>query len=216
MGRNALLEAPIVSDLTPAGSYHRTMDGNGPLRQALAPPGWHQPYPAAPAPPPAPNRRWLPAAILSAGIIVAGGLVGGAVIMNNGAKTDTANVAGAPAGQPAVAAAPGAAESSTCKAWATTRGTLGLIPALPQGWNWDTPNIDTLIGNYSRATNAALDLFIPKIAPQPADVAGAATDYVEGRRNALKMLAEHTYTTADGVAGNEAGFRLTQLCGQQP
>ena len=34
MSKNALLEAPIASDRTPAGSYHSSMDGNGQLRQA--------------------------------------------------------------------------------------------------------------------------------------------------------------------------------------
>ena len=50
MSKNALLEAPIASDRAPAGSYHSSMDGNGPLRQAPAPHQWHQPYPPAPAP----------------------------------------------------------------------------------------------------------------------------------------------------------------------
>jgi len=207
MSKNALLEAPIASDRTPAGSYHSSMDGNGQLRQAPAPHQWHQPYPAAPAPAPSQARRWIPAAIISAGIIVAGGLVGGAVIMSNGGKADSNTAA---AGQSAAATA---ADSSTCEAWKITRTTVSTIAPLPQGWDWNTPNIDTLIGNRVTATQAALDLFAAKIADQPAAAATAASDYVASRRKELKMLTEHTYTSADAVAVNAAAFRLNQACG---
>lgn len=215
MSQNSLLEAPFASDRQAGGSYHSGMDGNGQLRQAPAPPQWHQPYqagPALPYPPaavPTSNRRWIPAAIISAGLLVAGAVVGGAVIMNH----STANPADAPAGQSVVAATPGALDSSTCKAWPITRKTLGMIPALPAGWDWNTPNIDTYIGNLARSTETALQLFVPKIAPEPTEVAATANDFVAGKRQEIRMLVEHTYTAADGVAANDAGFRLNQLCG---
>lgn len=207
MSKNALLEAPIASDRTPADSYHSSMDGNGQLRQAPAPHQWHQPYPPAPAP--TQNRRWIPAAIISAGIIIAGAVVGGAVIMSHGDKADSNAVA--TSGQSAAVAA--AADSSTCQAWKTTRATISMIAPLPQGWDWNTPNIDTLIGNRVTATETALNLFAPEIADQPADAAEAANDYVASRRKEMKMLTERTYTSADAVAVNDAAFRLNQTCG---
>lgn len=172
------------------------MDGDGQFRQA----------PTSPTP----NRRWIPAAIISAGIIIAGAVVGGAVITNRG---DKAEVSAGPASQSVIASAAGAVDSSTCKAWPSTRKTLSMIPSLPAGWDWNTPNIDTYIGNLARSTDAALDLFVPKIAPEPAEVTAAANDFVAGKRKEMQMLAEHTYTAADGVAANDAGFRLNQLCG---
>ncbi|MEZ5130349.1 MAG: hypothetical protein R2763_01295 [Mycobacterium sp.] len=44
------------------------MDGNNPLPPGPPPQQWPQPYPAAPAPQ---TRRWMPAAIVAAAIIVA-------------------------------------------------------------------------------------------------------------------------------------------------
>lgn len=206
MSKNALLEAPIGSDHTPANGYHAPMDGNGPLRQqAPAPHQWHQPYPPA-APAPTAGRRWMPVAIISAALIIAGALVGGAIIMSRGDKTQTTSATGG-SGLAVTAA------SSTCQAWKTTRAILVTIPGLQPGWDWDTPNIDTLIKNEAAATNAALDRFETEIAAEPADVASAAHEYIAGRRTALKALAERTYTAADGEAGNQALARLNVLCG---
>ena len=44
------------------------------------------------------------------------------------------------------------------------RLTLRAIPALPNGWTWDTPNIDNLIKIQNAPVAIALDLFEPKIA----------------------------------------------------
>ena len=205
MTKNALLEAPIASDRTAPDSYHSSMDGNGQVRQAPAPHQWHQPYPPAPAP--TQNRRWIPAAIISAGIIIAGGLVGGAVIMSH-SKTESGAVAAS--GQPAAMAA---ADSSTCQAWKTTRAALDQIPPLPSGWDWNTPNIDTLIANKNAATTAILQQFTPEIAATPADVAQAANDYVAAKRTEAAMLTDHTLTTADAAAGHAVANRFNRLCG---
>lgn len=213
MSKNALLEAPIASDRQAADSYHSSMDGNGQLRQAPAPHQWHQPNPAGPtqpyppAPAPTSNRRWIPAAIISAGIIIAGAVVGGAVIMNHGNNADTSTAASS-----GPAAGSAAADGSTCKAWAAFHNTMSKVPPLPQGWDWNTPNIDTYIGNRARATEAALELFVPRITPEPADVAAAANDYVAAKRKEQQMLIERTYT--GDVAATDAAFRLDQLCGQ--
>lgn len=202
MSKNALLEAPITSDHTPAGSYHSPMDGNGQLRQAPAPHQWHQPHPPAPAP--TQNRRWIPAAIISAGIVIAGGLVGGAVIMSNGKNApNTTSAAGV-----------AAADSSTCQAWKTTRAALDQIPPLPAGWDWNTPNIDILVANKNAATSAVLQQFTPEIATAPAELAGAANSYVAAKRREVMTLADRTrLTSAEAAAGNDSLARLNRLCG---
>lgn len=208
MGKNALLEAPIGSDPTTATGYHAPMDGNGPLRQQVsAPHQWHQPYPPA-APAPAPSRRWMPVAIISAALIIAAGLVGGAVIMNHNNKTDSAATAD---GQPAAVTA--AADTSTCQAWETTRTALRQIPPLPAGYDWTTPNIDTLIANRNAATAGVLDQFTPKIAAQPSEVTEAANQYVAAKRQEITKLADHSLTSADAEVGNRALNRLNLICG---
>jgi hypothetical protein len=141
----------------------------------------------------APRSRWLPAAIIGAAILIAAGLVAGALILK---------------GKEGATAARG-----TCQAWTETRLTLRAIPALPEGWNWRTPNIDTYIKNQNAPVGTALDLFESKIAPEPADVAEAARDYVAVRRNQIKRLTDRTYVPADGAAVDTALGRLNQLCG---
>jgi hypothetical protein len=146
-----------------------------------------------PLPPPPARRAWLPAAIIGAAIVAAGGLVAGAVILSDD---------GPPAGA-----------GTTCQAWISTRDTLRAIPALPTGWNFNTPNIDNDIRIQNAPVGRALDLFEPEIAAEPADVAGAAREYVAARRGQMLALADRTYVPADGAAVDLALDRLNQLCG---
>jgi len=142
-----------------------------------------------------PRSRWLPAAIVTAAILVAGAVIAGALILRD-SRADSA----------------GAAET-TCQAWTETRQTLRSIPALPSGWTWDTPDIDTYISNQNAPVGQALDSFEPKIAETPADVALAAEKYIAARRQQMRSLADRSYTPADGKAVDTALSNLNQLCG---
>jgi hypothetical protein len=144
-----------------------------------------------------PGRRagtpWLPAALIGSAIVVAAGLIGGALILKN---------------------KDGARETrSTCQAWSETWGTLKDIPALPNGWNWNTPNIDMLVQSQNVPVGKALDAFEAEIATDPPDVARAARDYVAARRAQMKSLANRTYTAADGEAVDTTLEHLNELCG---
>lgn len=213
MAQNAQLDAPITGDPGYAAGYPLPMEGNGPLGQREAPvpypPQWPPYYPPA-----KPARRWLPAAIIGAAIILAAALVTTALIVSGGSDNSApaSPAAPAPTAEPA-APANGDTDDATCEAWQTTKPALDAIPPLPAGWDWNTPNIDTYINNMSASITKALDLFEPQITAEPADVAGAARDYVAARRTELRMLQDHTYTTADGVEGNMAVAKLNQLCG---
>ncbi len=159
-----------------------------PVPPPLPPQRSQQPFPAT-------RSRWLPAAIVGSAIVIAAGLVAGALILrgDGDGSTDTA--------------------ATTCQAWTETRETLRSIPALPEGWNWNTPNIDTYIKNQNAPVGKALDLFEPKIAPTPADVARAAQDYVTARRTQMQSLADRSYRPADGTAVDVALGTLNRLCG---
>lgn len=109
----------------------------------------------------------------------------------------------------------GASGSATCQAWMETRVTLRSIPALPTGWNWTTPNIDTYIRIQNAPVGNALDRFEGKIAADPADVAQAAHGYVSARRRQMQLLADHAYTPADGTAVDDALAHLDQVCGME-
>jgi len=150
-----------------------------------------------PVPPPANGRTdrtgrksWLPAAIIGAAIVIAAGLVSGALIL-------TSKDSG----------------PSTCQAWTQTRQTLKSIPALPDGWNWTTPDIDNSIRNQNKPVAQVLDAFEPEIADKPADVAEAAKQYVAARRTQMQALTNRTYVPADGAAVNTALGNLDRLCG---
>lgn len=84
---------------------------------------------------------------------------------------------------------------------------------LPDGWDWDTPNIDTYIANRTAAMTRVLDLFEPKIADTPTDVAAAARDYISTKRTEIRLLTEHTYTAVDQAEVNVANGHLNQICG---
>lgn len=141
--------------------------------------------------PPGPKSRkpWLPAAIIGAAIIVAGGLIASAVLFK------------------------GDSRGSTCQAWSETQATLRAIPALPVNWTWSTPDIDNMIRDQNEPVGKALDSFEGKFSAQPADVAQAAEDYVAARRKQMRSLTDRSYAPADGTAVDNSLKRLDQLCG---
>jgi hypothetical protein len=164
---------------------------------------WHH----LPSPPP--NRRWLPSAIIAAGIVIAGALIGGAVLLN-GHRPTTEKAATGTSGVDAAASGIG---TPTCEAWATTKLALGSIPALPNGWDWVTPNIDTYIANRAAAVEPVLDAFETEVAASPPNVAKAANAYIATRRSELQAQKNHTYGPGDVSAGNAAFATLNQVCG---
>jgi len=130
--------------------------------------------------------------IVGSAILVAIALVVGAVLLSHKGSTK---------------------DGTTCQAWTQTRLALRAVPPLPDGWNWNTPNIDTVIKFQNGPVGFALDQFEPHIAPTPADVAQAATDYVIARRKQMNSLATRTYQPDDGATVDSALDRLNQLCG---
>lgn len=156
-----------------------------PVEQPSPPPGIRDPHPRT-------GRGWLPAAIIGSAIVLAAGLIGGALILKRG---DSAQ--------------PG---PTTCAAWTETRLTLRAIPGLPNGWTWQTPNINTYIKNQNAPVARSLDLFESKIAPEPADVAQAARDYVSARRIQMQALSDRTYTAKTGETVDTALAHLNELC----
>lgn len=213
--------------MTPNRPYHQVMEGNTPPDRGphttnqsapapyngAPPPPWPpqaHPYPTAPAVRSG-NSLW----IIFAGIIIAGALIAGAAFLaldGKDAPAPTASSTAPPAPSNGPLASPSAADSSTCQAWRTTVPAIRAIPDLPAGWDWDMPNIDTYIANHNASVGKVLDLFEPKIAAEPSNVAAAANDFVSARRNEMRLLANHTYRGADGVAGNIAFEQLNQLC----
>lgn len=207
MARNAQLDAPFTSDVGNSDGYPLPMEGTRP--PVSAPPGPPAPWPPY-YPPAKPARRWLPVAIIVSAIIIATAVIS-AVLLSRSPNTATP-AAPVPT---AVASAPAqtdAASSSTCKAWQSTKPALDAIPALPAGWDWNTPNIGTYISNRNAAITKALDLFEPEIANTPAEVATAARGYVAAKRDEVRMLTDRTFTSADAVTVNAASAQLSQIC----
>jgi hypothetical protein len=212
--------------LTPTRPYHQVMEGNTPPDRV--PHATHQPAPApyngAPPPPWPPQAHPYPMApaaksgrslwIIFAGIVIAGALIAGAAFLALSGK-DTPAPTASPTTPPASSSQPAASDvdNSTCKAWRTTKQTLLAIPLLPAGWDWNTPNIDTYIQNRTTAIDRALELFEPKITPDPADAAEAARTYIATRRSEAQKLRDHTFSSQDVVDSNAASAELDQVCG---
>jgi hypothetical protein len=155
-------------------------------------------------------RRWLPLAIVTAAMLLGAAIVGAAIILRTG-RDNTAGPT-VTASQSPTNTNSGAA-SSTCNAWRITKPALDAIPSLPDGWDWNTPNIDRYISDRNAALARALDLFEPQIVGQPANISAAAHDYVSAKHTEMQKLSDHSYTAADGVPGNTALAALNQLCG---
>lgn len=136
------------------------------------------------------GRFWLSAAIIGSAIVIAAGLIAGAMILKKGDSGPT-----------------------TCDAWGDTQSILRSIPALPNGWTYGTPGIDTMIGYQNSPVAGVLEVFEHKIRATPADVAQAAKDYVATRRKQSVALGDHSYTAETGAATDTALQRLNQLCG---
>lgn len=213
--------APVLSPNRP---YHQSMEGNTPpdgsphATQQPAPNGAHKPPPwppqAYPYPyPPAPAKSGRSLWIVFAGIVIAGALIAGAAFLALNGKNTPAPPAASPTAAPTGSPASTAAASSTCKAWRTTKQTVLTIPLLPDGWDWNTPNIDTYIQNRTTAIGRALDLFGPKITPNPPEAAAAAHAYIAARRNEIQKLRDHTFSSQDAVDSNAASAGLDQACG---
>jgi hypothetical protein len=161
-----------------------------------------------------------PVWIMAAGFIIAAAVIIGAVIISRGSTTQTTPTAAPAQGNASQPANPSsltnAADSPTCVGWRSVQPSLDLIPGLPDGWDWDTPNIDRTIAERNAEINKVLDIFEPLISDQPADLAKIAHTFVDGRRNETRLLAAHTFQGSDGVAGNVAYTQLNQQCGVSP
>lgn len=163
-------------------------------------------HPVQQQPPTAPKSR--AAWIIAGAIVLAAAIIAIAIAAVSGQRSEP--TAAAP---PAPTATASAESSATCAAWRATVPALKAVPALPAGWNWDTPNIDTLIGSSAAAVNTALNLFEPRIAAEPADVAAAAHAFVVAKRDEWTKLAAHSYTASDGVVVENTLASLNELCG---
>lgn len=211
--------APVM---TPDRPYHQGMEGNTPPDGAphatqqpapngapTAPPWPPQAYPY-PYPAPAPAKSGRSLWIIFAGIVIAGALIAGAAFLALSGKDTPAPPAASPTAAPPTGAP--ITDNSTCKAWRTTKLTVLAIPLLPAGWDWNTPNIDTYIQNRTTAISRALDLFEPKITPDPPQAAEAAHAYIATRRSEIEKLRNHTFTSQDVVDSNAASAELDQVC----
>jgi hypothetical protein len=206
--------------------YHRSMSSDMPPGAFHPDPGqkWGPSRPAAsaaeppaqpqwvPTPAPGQPRRWLPLAIVTAAILLAAAIVAAAIILSGVMRNNTGTHSSTASPSP-TAAVSAALASTTCNAWRATKPALDAIPALPDGWDWNTPNIDTYIANRNAAITRALDLFEAKITAEPTDVSAAAHEYVSAKHSEMQKLSDHSYTASDGVPGNTALATLNQLCG---
>lgn len=193
----------LAATITPhTGRYDRCMRGD-----TTPPP---PPYRGYSAPSPRRNSPWiLFASIVIAGLLIAAATFGGIYLTN-----DT-NPAAPTADTETPAPTTALADSPTCQAWKATRQTMLSIPDLPQGWDWDTPNLDTYISNRTNAIERALEIFETEIADdQSTEVTESASTYIATRRDEIAKLRSHTYTSVDRVTSEAAVAELNQLCGE--
>lgn len=209
--------------------YHRRMEPNTPptgrgpllnperrdeLHRAMPPtPPEYVPYPpggyrAATKPS---RSIWL----IFAGIIIGCALIAGAIFFALDGRSSNPTAA-PPVAAPSAApqgSSSDAVDSSTCRAWKSTKAALDQSVGLPVGWDWDTPGIDRMIASRNAVITKAMDIFEPQIASTPSDVAAAAHAYVAARRVEVQKFDARSYTDADGIPVTSAFTQLNDLCG---
>lgn len=149
----------------------------------------------------------IPSAILLGCTLIAGALlIGLGGSGDSPATTTTSNPASAPPSS-------GALDNSTCLAWETVTAQVSTVPALPDGWGWDTAGIDAIIAERTAALAAAMDSFEPQIAEDPANVAAAAHSFVAAKRAEIQGLQDGTFTASQAQTVNAAAAALNELCG---
>jgi hypothetical protein len=200
--------ADLIS--APNPPYHRHMNQPSHQEHPTGPvttdgqPAQHPwpPYPGYPPPQQHVPRRF--SAPIVAAILFAGG--------RNDSRPPA--MSSSPSSHDSTAAAPAVKDTQTCRAWRSTGVALEAIPTLPDGWDWNTDGIDTLIANERTAVEKALDIFKAKIkAGDPETVVDAANKYISAKHAEMDKLSAHTYTTADGVPVSTGYSTLDELCG---
>jgi hypothetical protein len=155
---------------------------------------------------------------LVAGVILVGGLTVAGVIAASGPPDP------APAGQPAApveaarsttasTSTTASSSSSTCGGWATVKSDMQGMTKLPDGWTYDTPQIDITIHGRAAQLDKILPLFVDEITPEPADLAATAHAWVDAQSVEAPKLTDHTFTPADRAAIDAAAHALDVACG---
>jgi hypothetical protein len=151
-----------------------------------------------------------PTAIIAAAVLLGAALIAAAVVFAGGNKSS--NPTAAPSTTAQVAAVP-TESTATCKAWRATYTELMAVAPLPDGADFNTPNIDTLITDQNKANEKLLVGFEPKIAPNdPPQVVNAAKAYIKAKRIDMAKSAAHTVTESDDTAVDTSFATLNQLC----
>lgn len=167
-------------------------------------------YPGVPQPP---NRRrfpWFPFAVVAA-ILLAGALIAAAIFFKGSGGSPAPSAA--PASTQPSQATTAAGRAKTCAAWTAAKSDLAQVPKMPSGWTYETPGIDQLITSRATIIVKILNVFANQVAPQPADVAAAANEFIDKQRAEVTKLPAHTLDAADVTAIANATAALNRACG---
>ncbi|WP_131806845.1 hypothetical protein [Mycobacteroides abscessus] len=154
-----------------------------------------------------PPRNRTPVALVVA-IIVAGGLIAGAVLLAGGKNATPAPTTVA---SPTAPVAASAADSGTCRAWTDAKRDLDTVPLMPNGWETD-PNRNVYIDNQANLLNPILNKLEKAITPSPDYVASAAHSFIQRQRDAIAAARNGTYASALTDQISTAYDKLDALC----
>jgi hypothetical protein len=104
---------------------------------------------------------------------------------------------------------------STCSAWQDLKHSLVSATNLPADWTYETPDIDSQFGSVSAMITKDLDVFKPRIAQQPADIAALAHAFVDKQAAQGPALLAHHFTPSDQSGIDAAAHALDAACGMQ-
>ncbi|OBG70981.1 hypothetical protein A5700_00905 [Mycobacterium sp. E1214] len=102
---------------------------------------------------------------------------------------------------------------STCAGWTTVKSDMQAMTQLPDGWTYDTPQIDIAIHGRAAQLDTIVKLFVDEISPEPADLAATARAWVEAQSVEGPKLVDHTFAPADRANIAAAAHALDTACG---
>ncbi|CAN5314997.1 hypothetical protein BH09ACT8_BH09ACT8_66550 [soil metagenome] len=145
---------------------------------------------------------------LTAAVILIAGVVTAAIIVATGGPPAASSHAIAP-----TSVARGTGFGDTCAGWSSVKSQMEAMTKMPDGWTYDTPQIDITIAARAAQLKTLVNLFVKDIMADPPEAAAAAHAWVDAQSTEGPKLINHTFGPDDQTKIDAAAHGLDVACG---
>lgn len=143
-----------------------------------------------------------------AALIVIAGLAAAAVIVATSGPPAASSSASAP-----TSVARGTGFGDTCVAWSSVKTQMKAMTTMPDGWTYETPQIDIVIAARAAQLKTTIRLFTKDIMADPPQAAAAAHAWADVQSTEGPKLLDHTFGPEDQSKIDAAAHALDAACG---